>query len=330
MTAYSLKDDIENDVIDRTRVERLNQEMTTVIGRLMLRLDERRDLDAQFALVLRFLLKSFLITHESVIAILLHNNEEKFQKKGNESTPVVSRFGPDAMLLVRDQLEKVFTITLLLSNPERWMKIYNQDDWRRLYEKYLYEKSEKSNLSRFDDYHGSTAPQALEKLRNGLGISNKQKEWVEFKFHNPEVELPDHLRSHKLREFPTAGAARKELSTHDSAPMLSRLYKEYKYLSGYAHSGAIKMFAQGISDRRLGVSQEKQEHFFQSEILGPAMATSYCASIAACTEAYAHLDGNLDLIAALTTQWEHLKRISLLAKALWDLRGSKVLAFELK
>src|ERR1043166_2682737 len=147
MTAYSLKDDIENDVIDRTRVERLNQEMTTVIGRLMLRLDERRDLDAQFALVLRFLLKSFLITHESVIAILLHNNEEKFQKKGNESTPVVSRFGPDAMLLVRDQLEKVFTITLLLSNPERWMKIYNQDDWRRRSEEHTSELQSRFGIS---------------------------------------------------------------------------------------------------------------------------------------------------------------------------------------
>jgi hypothetical protein len=323
---YTLQDDIEHGMIDHARIESLNRGMSTVTNRLVLGIDEQRDLDAEFSLVLQFLLKSFPITHESIIAILLHNNEEKFN--GDESKPVVPRFGPDAMLLVRDQLEKVFTITLLLSDPGKWMSIYSQDDWRRAYERHLYEKIEKENLSRFTEYHGNIAPQALENLRVRSGVSDAQKEWVEFKYHNPGAALPDHLRNHKVVEFPTAGAARKELSAHESASMLQRLYKEYKYLSGYAHSGAIKMFAQGISDRRLSVSQENKERFFQNENLGPAIVTSYCESLAACTETFQHFNGDIDLLAALTTQWEHLKEISLLAKALWDLRGSNVLAFE--
>jgi len=324
---YALKDDIEQGVIDRARVELLNQQMSTVTNRLTLRIDERRDLDAEFSLILRFLLKSFPITHESITAILLHNNEEKFQ--GDESKPVVARFGPDAMLLVRDQLEKVFTITLLLSDPSKWMRVYSQDDWRRAYERHLYERSEKANLARFDEYHGVIAPPALEKLRLGLGISDGQKEWVEFKYNNPGRDLPEALRGNKILEFPTAGLARKELATHDSAAMLNRLYKEYKYFSGYAHSGAIKMFAQGMSDRLLKVPQESQEKFFQNEILGPAIVTSYCASAAACTETFSALGGDIDLLAALTTQWEHLKKVSLFANALWDLRGTTALPFGL-
>jgi hypothetical protein len=325
---YSLNEDIESGVIDRARVESLNREMSTVTNRLVLRADERRDLDPEFNLVLQFLLRSFPTTHESMIAILRHRNEAKFD--GDELKSAVTKFGSDAMLLARDQLEKVFTITLLLSDPERWFRIYSQDDWRRQYEKYLYEKSEKENLERFGEYHDLIAPAALEKLRIGVGVSDEQKEWIEYKYNNAGTPTPDRLRDHKVVEFPTAGAARRELSTHDSSPMLQRLYKEYKYLSGYAHSGAIKMFAQGISDRRLSVSQDAKERFFQNEILGPAIVGSYCASLAACTEAFGYLQGDLDLIAALTTQWEHLKKISLLAKALWDLRGSKVLAFGLE
>lgn len=324
---YTLRDDIVDGVIDRTMIASLNRQMSTVTNRLALRVDERRDLDAEFSLVLQFLLKSFPITHESIIAILRHNNDDKFN--GNDSKPVVPRFGPDAMLLVRDQLEKVFTITLLLKDPVKWMRIYGQDDWRRLYERHLYEKDEKAELDRFSEYHGQIAPDNLESMRVGLGITDGQKEWVEFKYHHPGERPPNHLREHEVREFPTAGKIRSELKAHAAAPMLNRLYKEYKYLSGYAHSGAVKMFAQGISDRRLNMPQESQERFFQNEILGPAVVTSFCASLAANTEAYQQLAGDMDLLAALTTQWEQLKRVSLLAKALWDLRGASVFSFGL-
>ncbi|MGE3466093.1 MAG: hypothetical protein AB7J13_04105 [Pyrinomonadaceae bacterium] len=322
---YSLQDDIEDGVIDSTRVDALNREMSAVTNRLVLRADERRDLDPEFNLVLQFLLKSFPTTHESMIAILRHGNEAKLD--GDKSKPAVTKFGPDAMLLARDQLEKVFTVTLLLSDPIKWFKIYSQDDWRRQYEKHLYEKSERLGLDRFTDFHENTAPEALERLRTGLAISDKQKEWIEHKYNDPGTKPPDHLLDHKVPEFPTAGKARTELIKHESAPMLERLHKEYKYLSGYAHSGAVKMFAQGVSDRRIGVAEEMRDRFFQNEILGPSIVTSYCSSAAACTEVFKYLGGDVDLIAALTKQWEHLNKVSLLAKALWGLRGSKVLAF---
>src|SRR5690606_27698767 len=113
--------------------------------------------------------------------------------------------------------------------------------------------------------------------------------------------------------------------------MLTRLYREYKYLSGYTHSGQVKMAAQGVSDRLFRIPSDKRDKYFQNEIVGPAVFTSLCASVSACNEVYNHFRGgdDLELVAALTKQWESLKSTSLLATALWELRGRYVLNFEI-
>lgn len=68
-----------------------------------------------FCLIVTLLLKSFLSTHTSIIHIHLLKNEEK-----EKSSKTVMIYGSDAMSLVREQIEKVFVITLLCSDPIKW------------------------------------------------------------------------------------------------------------------------------------------------------------------------------------------------------------------
>lgn len=321
---YSLTRDIgygEFNVTD------LNVGMSSVTNRVMFAIDAKTELEDDFRLTLRFLLKSFVTTHESIIALLRHKNELKFD--GDRGQKATTLFGPDAMSLVREQIEKVFTVALLIYEPDKWTKVYLQDDWRRLYENYLHEKEEKQKLERFNEFHEIFAPEILNKLQHSYEIDEQQKAWVEFKYANTGVDPPRELNEARIKKFPTAGGVRTELMGTPLEAMLNRLYKEYNYISGYTHSGALKMQMLMMSDRLYTkrFSTAQSEEYFEREILGPSVDLSFCSSLAGCTEVLKYMRDNIEVLAALTEQWERLKKVSLFAKTLWALRGKDQLNF---
>jgi hypothetical protein len=81
-----------------------------------------------------------------------------------------------------------------------------------------------------------------------------------------------------------------------------------------------------MSDGRFSdqFEESKKEIFYKKQVLLPSLWTSYTAS--ACTETLKYVTNNVDVLAALTSLWESLKRCSLLAKAVWDMRAKVLLS----
>lgn len=323
MTSYRL----EKDLVEFAdfHVPTLNKQLKTTINRVIFAIDREVSLDGEFRATIRFLLKSFLTTHESIIAILRFGNEEKFDEQPDKKAVLIH--GPDAMSLVREQIEKVFTITLLLADPPRWHAAYLRDDWKRLYEHLLHQRDETSNLERFRGFYSEFAPNLLEKSRIRLGITDKQVKAIEFKYYNHGVELPPDLKGALIHPFPTPGRVHTLLLDTEKEPFLKRLYKEYKFISGYTHVGPLKLDLLAMSDRifRKQFKESDQERYFENEVLGSSLIVSFLSAAVAASEASSLFATDVDVLAALTEQWETLKKGSLLAMALWDLQGALIL-----
>jgi hypothetical protein len=321
--SYSLEKDISDGTFN---VKALNEQMTRINNRIMFAIDELKTLDDDFRLTLRFIVKSFQTTHSSIVAILRYQNEEKYDS--DEKKKTVLLYGPDAMSLVREQIEKVFMVTLLCHDPELWTKAYLKDDWRRLYEHLLHNKIETNKLERFSEYHNEIAPEILEKMRAVSHISLKEKEAIEFRYFNTG-KLPLHLKGSDVPTFPTPGRTVQILKDTACEKFLRRLYKEYKYISGYTHAGQLKLQILMMSDRLFGkkFSEDDKEKYYETQILQPAVLTSYISNLSACTEILRYMPNRIDIIAEIVKQWEVIKSGSHLAIALWDLRAHNFFSY---
>lgn len=317
--------------IDETRssqAPKLNEQMSKAINRVEDAVEGQANLDSTFKTAVALVLQSVLYTHKSIILLLRHGNEEKYDDpdvgKEKEFPPTDMTLGADAMSLLREQIEKVFVVALLCDDPDRWVQEYLKDDWRRLYEHYLTQRDEMKDLPRHTRFYDVIAPEMIEKHRNLSNISDGELEAIEYKYYNPNTALPDRLKPYQgaLKLFPTPGQAK--IHVRDEAkPFLERLYKEYKFISGYNHAGLLKLQLLAMSDRRHtgNLEQWKKEVYYEKEVFLPALWTSYTAGVCACTEVLKFVHADLDVLAALTNFWESVRHGSLLARALWNLRG---------
>jgi hypothetical protein len=315
---FQLNQDVsENQTFD---IQVLNDQMSRATHRVINAIDSLNSLNDNFRITVRFLLQSFLTTHESIVIILRHKNEEKYDKSEGKTNVL---FGADAMSLVREQVEKVFTITLLCQDPDNWSKIYIKDDWKRIYEGFLLRRDETKKLPRFQEYTQQIAPDILENIRKHIGITDEEKEAIEFKYYNYGQPLPPHLKRSEVMLFPTPGQVNKLLENTDCKDFLERLHREYKFISGYNHAGLLKLQLLVMSDRKFSehFDESKKEIYYQKQILLPAIITSYTAHIAACTEILRFIPHDVEILVALIKQWELLKKGSLLAVSLWDMRA---------
>lgn len=73
-----------------------------------------------FGSLMESIFQSFARTQKSIRLLLKQTGEDL-------------NFASDAMSLVREQIEKVYVVALILDDPAKWIEIYFKDDWRRLY-----------------------------------------------------------------------------------------------------------------------------------------------------------------------------------------------------
>jgi phosphoglycerate-specific signal transduction histidine kinase len=93
------------------------------------------------------------------------------------------------MSLVREQIEKVFVISLLLDDPDKWIPIYFKDDLRRFYKyQFLVLEEERKSLPRFQ-VDKDKREKILENLKNNADLSDLEKELIEHKFTQPGVPI---------------------------------------------------------------------------------------------------------------------------------------------
>jgi hypothetical protein len=259
-------------------------------------------------------LNTFLSTHRSIVLLL---NQEK-------SDPVI---GGDALSLCREQVEKVFAISLLCEDHLHWTMIYIKDHWRRMFERYLLEKAEREGISRCQGSYQQLYAR-IEKIRTGLGISEKVRDLVEYRFNcpnTPKSKLPNRLQGVKVPEvFPTPGNVINNVSgtKHD---FLQRWQREYRFFCDFSHCGMGKMQVHRVFNPDFSYPEAEKREFYSKEI-DNAAAVSHVATASACTELVKVLGSNCtDSIVKVSELWDFLCPRVLLAKAMWGLRARHIL-----
>ncbi|QIN77526.1 hypothetical protein GBA65_02295 [Rubrobacter marinus] len=323
MVHYAHSRDI--DVEDAINAEQVDDQIARVVNPLALAFERSADLGATFRALMADMLRQFLGTHKS-IRLLMKNREE------NPSAVA------DAMSLTREQIEKVYVVALLLENPEQWTERYLKDEWRKAYERHLLDVDERSGLTRYDDFLKEHAD-GLENERKGLGISDEEKEFVEWRYRNPPgTPRPPHLKaaSKTIANFPMPAEVIDEVSDPQLKDALRRWQREYGYFSGYSHSGFRKLMP-GFMEGNMRLTTSEKEKVVETEYAQSIMI-SYLATGIACTEAAtralprgpsggapASKVADADLLVKVSDLWDLLDRTSLVGRALYEMRMRHVL-----
>ena len=236
------------------------------------------------------------------------------------------------MSLVREQVEKIFVITILLDDPDKWMPICFKDDWRRFYKyNFLVLEEERKYLSRFQ-VDREKREKILENLTALAQMSDSEKELIEHKHLRPGETKPAHLAGVEVPKFPTPAEAVGNIADASIREYLVRWHKEYEFLCGYSHVGLDKLQITALWYTKNNISEEDKWAFLSKEILIPAVSTSYVAAASACTESWRYLkryDSDLSksdtFLEAILSLWDDLRNQSLLGIVFWDIHAKDVL-----
>ena len=299
-------------------VSEIDDQIRLLVNRSINALSNSSKRDATFDSLIETVLLTFIGTHKSIMLLLKQADSD-------------SDYASDAMSLVREQVEKVFVLILILDNPQKWIQVYFKDDWRRFYEyEVLLNSEERKNLEEFQ--MNEQREKDLQEYQNAIGVSDLEKEWVEFKFNNPGAAIPQHLEGAAIVGFPTPGNVRKCMENKSAEEFLIRLHKEYKRICGYSHIGLDKLQVTAMRVTTNNISESNKGVFVEQALKMPVLWTSYLAIACACTELYKSLqqyDPDVsrtgDLLEALFEIWFVLEQKCLLGKVFWDVRAKKIL-----
>ena len=310
--------------------EEFDERLFRVVHPLALAFERSEDLGSTSRHLIAEMLRQFLGTHKSIRLLM---------KSWKEDPAGMA----DAMSLAREQVEKVYAVALLLEDPEPWTLRYFKDSWRKSYERHLVEAHERYALSRYEE-HLNKRSDDLHEERLSYGITDKEEEFVEWNFANPpwlsekRPKTPEHLRDAEkaIATFPGPGGTIKKLSDARLKEALIRLYREYAYLCGFAHSGFDKLLP-GYMGAHLGLTPEQKQEVVDKEY-AQSLLFSYLAAGFACAEAAtrelprgrdgaagAQAVAGAELLAVLTGLWDELRETSLLGRTLYEMRVRRVL-----
>src|SRR4051812_41246193 len=119
MVVYRHTEDIDK-TMDYTG-EEADGKLIPVVERTIRALRNDSDRDPNFQHLGIRLLEVFLFTHRSIVLLLGKEDEDPL-------------LGADALSLAREQVEKVFAVSLLCEDPSR-AKTYLTGSWRRMFER---------------------------------------------------------------------------------------------------------------------------------------------------------------------------------------------------
>lgn len=314
MTHERLPKDIDHEA--SINAEEIDDLVTRVVHPLAIAYERSEDLGATFRHLMADELRQFLGTHKSIRLLM----------KSREENPSALS---DAMSLAREQIEKVFAVALLLEDPESWTVRYLKDDWRRHYERYLLDLDERSDLNKHKEFLHGYAANSMEQERIVIGISEKEKEYVELKYRNdPKAKASPELKeaSKAMAYFPTPGRVIKEISDACVENMLRRWVREYGYFSGYSHAMFRKLMPAYIY-RNSKLTTLQTEKVIDTEY-AQAVWVSYLAITTACAmvaskklvrgDGSSQAVGDVDTLVKLADLWERMREGALLGQALWN------------
>jgi hypothetical protein len=260
--------------------------------------------------LISYLLDQQLRTHKSIRLLT---------KTLDESDSLVG----DALSLVREQIERVFIVSLLLQDKAKWTEAYLRGQWFKDYKLFLIEAKETSELERFEGYNTVFGPAYFESQRKILGLSEQSREWVQFLVDKPGATVPKELETHAISRFPAPPTILKKTPSGPTQEGLRRWYVEYERACDFTHSLAAKIFLGQASSAPIfdiNVKYKVSRHFGSLGIFLSYTSTAYI-----CAEVYNDLPMDVELLVPLDDVWQKLINSCLLAGSLWKCRTKHLL-----
>jgi hypothetical protein len=288
--------------------------------------------------LLNFLKHQLIIygsTHNSIHTLIKHAIRQRY-------LPAVA----DAASLVREQIEKVFIIALVLSDPHHWIKQALRGSFRTDYEDYLLQLDEHSNNPRYQEFLLNEYPKYFEKLqrfprsrgRKETIISDYSRRVLEYNWENPRGRNPPwfkpipRVKVRNVREyikyyfeFPTPGKAATLITNKEIRKFLFRWHKDYSYICQYSHVAMGKSLLpvlNRIKHRDVAIQTKDIARNLMERII----IMSFTSTASSCTFIVSKLRDSYGAKPLLKEFWAELDAFALLSRAYWNMYPKKILS----
>lgn len=257
------------------------------------------------------LFSSMKVTHRSIRILV---------KLGDEQPESV-----DALVLARLQLEGLYTLCLLVENPEN-VNRFVREAWKRQYVRYMLFREEMKGIDRFAD----TDVPDLSRLLKLAGVWNiTEAERLTIEHDEMETAAPAGFVRQPIKNFPTPGGVIKEMPSGTKKAILERLYIEYQDLCAYAHGRPIAGFSKSVFDGRSPLrkmfSEAEVTKTFQQRVEADCQVYSFMSIAQAAAELTTLYPNDVELASAATRAWNELHNSHILANAIWNIRTKGLL-----
>jgi hypothetical protein len=229
----------------------------------------------------------------------------------------------ETLSLARGQLELVFSIVLIFSDPDQWLPLYWKDGVAAFVRRYELDFDEKRNLSRWSADQKKTTDVIVDRIASVAGMTSEETSATRKEVLG--MPLTSAEQAAHVRQFPTPGRTLQKVSG-DRHALLSRLYHmEYSVLSSYVHNAVLTAVERAALRRGASLlSSSELEDFFGKRVIAPALGVSWVSLLLVATEVYSAV-ADVDLAEALAKAWGDFTELDLLARAVWPLRPKAVL-----
>jgi hypothetical protein len=320
---------IENSELDFSSINPLMYEVITTT-RMALKHDGNFKNRMVYERELRSYLRSQLLiastTHTNIHVLL------KFFDKEDFAPSVV-----DAASLAREQIEKIFSIALVLSNPHKWIRQEIRGTWRHALEAYLLAVDEHGQNPRYEEYLQKHYLDYLkQQQRPPVGnketfVSDFARRALEHYWKNPAGKNPVWFkRKQALRtyvrdyfEFPTPGKAVTYLKGKTRRRFLYRWHKEYSYFSQFTHISLEKAIIPEMYQSK-GYWERKILNENAQRLMERVIFISYTAVASSCTLIVNSTRDSYGARPYLKDFWAQLRETSLFSKAIWNIYPKRI------
>lgn len=244
----------------------------------------------------------------------------------------------DAASLSREQIERIFSIALVVRNPHRWVRQELRGAWRKNLETYLLALEEHGANPRYERYLNKDFVEYLKQgQRPPYGeretlISDLARRTLTEYWKNPGAKNPPWFKKKQsIRnyvadyfQFPTPGKAVTYIQGKSIRRFLYRWHKEYSYFSQFTHLGLEKSMIPFMSESR-NFWVRKNLDVAAQLLMERIFFTSFTAAASSCTLILERVRDSYGARPYLIEFWKELYESSLFSKAVWNIYPKRVL-----
>ena len=298
----------------------------------------KADYESELIGTLRIQLDLFAVTHKS-IRILFRRAYREPDK----------RLLGDGASLVREQVEKIFIIALVLDNPPKWIRQYMRSALKTDLMEFLLERDEHSDKPRYKQQLKEDYPKYLKSGQRPVVPGQKPVTLVSYfamRALKYDLEFPRGPEPHwfakaikkrkngkkqKLKtyirnyfDFPTPGRVIGIIKNQSMKPFLIRWHKEYAYICEYTHVAFGKMMLPSLAEYKDWKHADMVDKYGE-KVAARVLFTSHTAAASACALITEALIRDYGAKTELRDYWQQLYSRSLPSKAFWKLYIEKSL-----